>query len=129
MVLRSRKSRKALVKVDEDKKVTGATDNPAANLLMADIVMRTGSYLLRNFVERSFLKGRYGKQTARQMVKNRPVTLTLASIAVAKIATRSVPGALVVSTGLIAKALYDRGRSRHTAESQGDAELLDRVED
>lgn len=37
---------------------------------------------------------------------------SLAALAIARIATRSLGGAALVSTGLIAKALYDRSQKR-----------------
>jgi hypothetical protein len=40
------------------------------------------------------------------------LTRGLAGTAIARIATRSVPGAIVVGGGILAKALYDRRRSR-----------------
>jgi hypothetical protein len=109
--------------------VPGVTDNPATNLLMADIVMRTGSYILRRMVERGLLTNRYGKDTARAIVSKRSLGLTLTSVVVSRIATRSLPGAALVGTGLLAKLLYERARSRHEASREGDAELLDMAED
>ncbi|MCL6250525.1 hypothetical protein M3P36_05630 [Altererythrobacter sp. KTW20L] len=109
--------------------VPGVTDNPATNLLLADIVMRTGSYLLRRVVQRGFLKQRYGKDTAREIVHNRSLGRTLVSVAVARLATNSIPGAMLVGTGIAAKLLYERGKSRHQATREGDAELLEMSED
>ena len=109
--------------------VPGATDNPATNLLLADIMIRTGSYVLRRMVERGFLKQRYGKQTARAIVQNRSLAQTLTSVAVSRLATGSLPGAAIVGTGVLAKILYERGKSRHSARAEGDAELLEIAED
>ncbi len=39
----------------------------------------------------------------------------LAGAALVKVATRSVPGAIIVSGGLIAKALHDRHKARQAA--------------
>ncbi len=103
--------------------VPGPTPNPATNLIMADIAMRAGSRVLKNAVQKGFLSGRYGRETARDIVDNRSLTATLASVAVAKIATRSLPGALVVGGGMLAKTLFDRRRARK-ARNKGDRELL-----
>lgn len=108
--------------------VPGPTDNPAANLVFADILIRMGSYAVRNVVERSFLRGRYGKQTAKDIVGNRSLSQTLTAVAIAKLGTKSLPGMAVVSTGLLAKALYERSKSRHAAETEGDAELIERAD-
>lgn len=96
--------------------------------MLADIIIRMGSYALRGGVEKSFLKGRYGRQTASEILKNRSLGHTVASIVIAKFATRSLPGAALVSTGIAAKVLYDRGKSRHEARAEGDADLLKQVE-
>lgn len=112
-----------------DGEVPGLTDNPKTNLVMADIAFRAGSYVLRSIVEKRILKGRYDHKTAARMLKNRPLTQTLTSVAIAKVATRSIPGAAIVSTGILAKTLYDRGKSRRDAKREGDAALLDQADD
>jgi len=43
----------------------------------------------------------------------------IASAALVRVATRSVPGAILVSGGLIAKALHDRHKARQTPGSPG----------
>lgn len=116
-------------RIDRSEDVPGPAVNPAANLLLADIVMRTGSYVLRSFVERSLLKCSYDSKTARDIVKNQPTSQKLASFAIAKLASRSLPGAALVGTGLLARTLYARGKARRTARQQGDAALLEQVED
>lgn len=108
-------------------KVPGPTENPATNLLLADVVMRMGSYLLRGGVERAFLNKRYDKDTAKDIRKNRSIFNTLGSIAVAKFATRSVPGAAIVGTGILGKVLYEHSKSRRAQKSEGDAELIDQA--
>jgi len=42
---------------------------------------------------------------------------------VTKVATRSVPGALVVGTGLALKVLFDRSQSKRKARREGDRSL------
>lgn len=80
---------------------------PVANLVLADIALRGGSLLLRTAVSRGLMaagglpKARFGQKF---------VTTTLA-----KVATRSVPGAIVVGGGLLAKTLYDRAHARRKA--------------
>lgn len=128
-------ARKPTKIANPDDNVPGVSDNPATNLLMADIAMRAGSTLLRNVVERSFLKGRYGKDTAREIVHNRSLKHTLASVAVAKLATRSVPGAAIIGGGLVVKTLFDRSQKRRKAqknikaERAGDRKLLEQAKD
>lgn len=109
--------------------VPGPTDNPATNLMLADIAIRMGSYAVRYAVERSFLRGRYGKGTAKEIVSNRSLGQTIAAVAVAKIGTRSAPGAAIITTGLIGKILMDRARARSKGheQAQGDAELIEQA--
>ena len=94
---------------------------------MTDVAMRMGSYLMRRALERNLLKGRYGKDTARRIVKNRSIKKTIASAAIARLATGSLPGAAIVSTGMAAKILLDRSRARREAMLEGDSELLDQA--
>lgn len=108
------------------RRVPGPTENPATNVIMADVAMRAGSYVLRSAVEKGFLKGRYGKDTASEIVSNRSLKKTLASFALAKLATRSLPGAVIVGGGMVAKTLFDRGRARR-ARRAGDRELLEQA--
>jgi hypothetical protein len=82
--------------------------NPMTNLLIADIVLRGGGRVMRHLLETNLLKTKYPPQMARDIVKGRGIVRTFAGAAIARLATRSVPGALVVGGGLLAKALYDR---------------------
>jgi hypothetical protein len=105
------------------KDVKGPSPNPMTNLIIADIALRGGGRLLRHMVERSLLGVKYPKAKASQIVKGRGMTQTLLGTAVARIATRSVPGALLVGGSLIAKTLYDRAKTRQAkAEGQQDVE-------
>ncbi len=108
--------------------VPGPTPNPASNLIMADIAMRTGTYVLRGAVEKGLLRGRYGKDAASEMVENRSLAKSLTGFALAKLATRSLPGAVVVGSGMLAKTLFDRGKSRR-ARLKGDRELMKQASD
>ena len=107
--------------------VAGPSPNPATNLLLADIVMRMSSYVLRHGVERAFLSGRYGKSTAKEIVKGRTIPQSLAAVAIAKFGTRSLPGAAVVGAGLLAKTLFDRSQARRRAQIEGDVKLIEQA--
>jgi len=124
-----RASRKALTRlrgsrVDHSEQVPGPSPDPHTNLIIADVVMRMGSYVMRRSIERGLLKDRYGKRVARDIVANRSIARTLASAAIARVATGSLPGAAVVTTGMAAKLLLDRSRHRQVARSKGDANIL-----
>lgn len=105
----------------------GPSDNPATNLLLADVVFRIGSRLLRTGVEKTFLKKRYGKDTASDIVDNRTIWRTLGAVAVSKIATRSVPGAAIVGAGIVGKLLYDGSKTRRENLRKGDQALLEQA--
>jgi len=92
--------------------VPGPSPDPASNLIMADIAIRAGTYILRDVVEKSMLKGRYSPNVAKKILNNRSKGQNLAAFAAAKVATRSVPGAAVVGSGILLKALFDLSQKR-----------------
>ena len=47
----------------------------------------------------------------------------MALYGVTKLATRSVPGAMVVAGGMLAKTLYDRRKSKRAAKRDGERTL------
>ena len=102
--------------------------NPMTNVVLADIALRSGGQLLRHAVERTLLGVKYDKGKARDIVKGRSMTQTLVSTAIARLATRSVPGALLVCGGMLAKALYDRRKSRAEAQAEGEAAVEEQAE-
>lgn len=108
------------------KDVPPPSPNPMTNLIIADLVLRGGGRLLRNLVERNVLKTTYPPATAKSIVSGRGMAQTLVSTALARVATRSVPGALLVGGGLLAKALYDR-RQGAEAKAKGQRAVARRV--
>lgn len=105
----------------------GPSPNPMTNLIIADVALRGGGRLLRHVVERTLLGVKYPPDKARNIVKGRSMTQTLLGTAVARVATRSVPGALLVGGGLLAKTLYDR-RRRGKARAEGAAAVEEQAE-
>lgn len=103
--------------------VPGPSPNPATNLIIHDIAMRAGGRLMRHAVEKGLLRGRYGGPQAKAIVENRSLLQTLLGGMLARAATRSLPGAALVGTGLIAKTLYDRRQSKKAAKKAGDKRL------
>lgn len=116
---------KPLVKPTEG--IPGPSNNPATNFLLADVAIRAGGYLARRGVEKGLLAGRYGKGAAHNIVINKTLGQSLISFALARLATRSVPGALLVGGGALAKSLLDRRKSRLRATVEGDAKLIDQA--
>jgi hypothetical protein len=102
------------------KESSGPSPNPMTNLIIADVALRGGGRLLRHLVERSVLGIKYPPDKARDIVKGRGMAQTLIGTAVARVATRSVPGALIVGGGLLAKTLYDRSKKRSAAKAEGE---------
>ncbi|MBC7158832.1 MAG: hypothetical protein H5U21_02135 [Porphyrobacter sp.] len=108
--------------------VPGPSPNPATNLLIADIAMRSASMLLRRSLAKGLLSLRYDPDTARQVVQGRTMGQTMISAAAARLATRSVPGFLLVSGGLLAKSVLDRSRRRRSRQ-EGEKTLRHQVAD
>ncbi len=107
--------------------IPGPSDNPATNFIIADVAIRAGSYLARRGVEKGLLAGRYGKDTAHQIVHNKSLRDTLVSTVLARLATRSLPGALLIGGGALAKTLLDRRKSRFRAKAEGDQALIEQA--
>ncbi len=103
--------------------VAGPSPNPSTNLIINDLLLRSVGRLARHTVEKGILRRRYDPAKAKAIVENRPILHTLAAYGVTRIATRSLPGALVVGGGLIAKTLFDRSQSRRAARKAGDKAL------
>ena len=105
------------------KDAQGPSPNPMTNLIIADIAMRGGGRILRHVLENAVLGMKYSPVKAREIVKGRGMMQTLLGTAAARVATRSVPGALLVGGGLLAKTLYDRSRDRAKAKAEGERDI------
>lgn len=112
---------------DAAEKVPAPSPNPMTNLILADIALRAGGALLRRGVEKGLVGSQLGAKKAGRLIKGRSMVQTLVGTAIARVATRSVPGAIVVGGGLLAKTLYDRRRGR-TAEAMGEAAIDEQAE-
>jgi len=108
--------------------IHGPSPNPETNLAIADIALRGSTILARRAVEQALLGRGYAPRKAKAILKGRPLTETLLHGALARIALSSVPGAIAVGGGLIAKTLYDRTRAR-AAKIEGEAALAGKAED
>lgn len=109
-------------------KIPAPSPNPMSNLLLADIALRGGGQLLRHAVERTLLGVRYSPDKARDIVKGRSMAQTLIGTALARVATRSVPGAILIGGGLLAKTLYDRSRNARAAKADGEAAIAEQAD-
>ncbi|EAQ27919.1 guanylate kinase [Erythrobacter sp. NAP1] len=99
--------------------------NPATNLVIAEIIMRGASTLFRQNVERQVAKASYGDEgKAREVLDGRTIVTSLALYGASKLATRSPLGLGVVTGALVAKTLYDRGKSRQLRKRREGAAKL-----
>ncbi|MBF7010435.1 hypothetical protein QUC32_12195 [Novosphingobium resinovorum] len=113
---------------DNGGELHGPSPNPATNLIIADIALRTATTIMRRSVERGVLGASYSPKKAKSILKGRTVAETLLHGALARVALSSVPGAVVIGGALVAKTLYDRSRARQ-ARAEGAAQLQDMAED
>jgi len=112
--------RKKVLKPGE---VPGPSNDPATNLLIMDIAIRGASLLAARGIEKAALRLRYHRAKAGQIVEGRSLVSTLAATSAARVATRSVPGLLLVTGGLLAKTLIDRSLRPRDARRKGDRKL------
>jgi len=100
--------------------------NPMTNVIITDIALRGGGRLIRNALEKGLLGAKFEPEKAKKLVSGRGMASTLVATAIARVATRSVPGALLVGGGLLAKTLYDR-RKGAAAREKGEAQIEQRL--
>ena len=81
-------------------------------VLTADLVLRAGGYMLRRAVSKGMLRGGAALKAERAADRQDDITTRVVTAAATAIATRSVPGALLVGTGMAVHALYKRGKAR-----------------
>lgn len=112
----------------DDDAFAGPSPNPKTNLLVADVALRGGALLVRHGIERGLLGKAYGPDKARRILKRRTLGEALASAAVSRLAMRSVPGAILVGGGLLAKTLFDRRHEKKQNQSASPA-LPDPLDD
>lgn len=88
-------------------------DKPKGNALLrvltTDIALRAGSFALRRAVDQGMVRGK----AAAAVPDHKPsVSTRVLTAAASTIATRSVPGALLVGSGILVHTLYTRGKAR-----------------
>ena len=103
--------------------IPGPSPNPSTNIIIHDILLRSAGRLTRQTLEKALLGRQYGSKFAKDVVENRSLVQTLAAYGVTKVATKSVPGALLVGAGLFAKTLFDRSQSRRQSRRSGEKAL------
>jgi len=108
-------------------KIPGPSSNPATNLLIMDIAMRGVSMVAGRAVQRVLLGARYDAEKAADIVKGRSLVQSMAATGAARMATRSVPGLLLVTGGLLAKTLLDRSLRPREARRRGERQLAEQA--
>ena len=108
--------------------VPGPSPNPATNLIIQDILLRSVGRVSRITLEKALLGKRYGTEFAKKAVENRSVVHTLAAYGVTKFATRSLPGFALVSGGLLVKTLFDRSQGKRKARQAGEESLREQAD-
>ncbi|WP_095011458.1 hypothetical protein [Tsuneonella mangrovi] len=107
----------------EQEAMRGPSPNPATNLMIHDVALRVGGRMLRTSLEKGLLSNRYGQSRAKEMIDGRSGTSALASYLATRMATRSLPGAIVVGTGLFAKTMFDRSRAKRRVRREAERAL------
>lgn len=90
----------------------GPSPNVQTNLAIADIALRGSSMVARLAIEHALLGKRYAPRKAKRILKGRSIAETMLHAGLARLALTSVPGAILVGGGLLAKTLYDRSKAR-----------------
>lgn len=89
---------------------------------LAGQALRKGISFARNAADRQITIGGYSPGEIQRIMGKPGFVRGAVSVAIFRLATRSVPGALLVGGGLVAKALYDRRRKRrHSKEDVEEA--------
>ena len=79
--------------------------------------------LLGRGIEKVLLTTRYDAEKASGIVQGRTLSQSLVATGAARVATRSIPGFLAVTGGLIAKSVFDRSIGRRKSARKGDEQL------
>jgi hypothetical protein len=91
-----------------------ASAAPVIALIVADVALRAGETALRQGIERGLLEG---KAVPGRVIRGRTFKETVIGTILAEVARRSVPGAILVGGGLIAKVLSDRRKGKADAKA------------
>lgn len=87
---------------------------PITRAILAGVAMRTGSTLLKRSVDRGIIGAAPEalKAAAKAAKPKRSLGARLLTAAATRIATRSVPGAIIVGGALLAKSLHNHRKNR-----------------
>ena len=88
-------------------------DNRGDTALIVDVALREGSLLARRIAARKLAGGDMKKA---HLPSPASFTKRIVASGLARLAARSIPGTLLVGSGLVAKALFDRRKRRGQSE-------------
>ncbi|NVE95958.1 hypothetical protein [Altererythrobacter lutimaris] len=94
--------------------IPGPSTDPATNLMIADVVIRSISGVAREAAKKTLARKRFDRDRADQLVSRGSIGKTLLLYGASKIASRSLPGAVFVGGALLAKSALDRKKTRAT---------------
>lgn len=101
----------------------------AGGVLASEIAIRAVGSVMRRSFEKRVISRNYNDHTAKHVVENRSMVHAITAFAATKLATRSVPGALLVGGGLLAKTLFDRGTSKRKSRKAAKKPVASKSED
>ncbi len=106
-------------------KPTTPTNRPRPGEMVIDIALHEGTQLARRAIHKQLSKVGVSSLDPATIEAGQSFSRQLIASAIARLASRSVPGTMVVGAGLLAKGLYERRRirrEREKAEQQAAAE-------
>ena len=95
---------------------------PTIRQRLIDLALRRAGAAARQALDRRLARAGYSKRDVRKIVRREGRAKRVAAAAIARLATRSVPGALVVGGAVAAGALLKR---RNAASEAGTPEKVD----
>ena len=95
----------------KEPEISAPAEKTATNLLIADIALRAGMRVGRLAIEKALLRRNFTAKQTKRLMGGRSISKGILPGLAARVASRSIPGAVLVGGGLLAKALYDRRKS------------------
>lgn len=105
---------------EETSAFPGPSPNSATNLLIADVLLRGASKLFNGSAKGQMLRTLIDPAAAKRVLNGRTMGKSVVTYAATRLATRSIPGLLVVGGGLVAKTLLDRRSARQKAVEEAE---------
>jgi len=101
--------------------MAGTLGRKARGQTLAARALRKGAGMVGSRIAKRFPVAGYDLAEVTRSVTGRGLVSRTAAIVITRLATRSLPGTVLVGGGLLAKALYDRRKDRRARENAEDA--------